>query len=154
LEEVGGKLAEMEDEHGSDDGLLSMFEKLNRANITARIKEFSKDKGSEDEERVLQEWLDLNAQESDLKKRCKDAASALDEKVYAKYGNLDEAAVLHLIVDVKWLGALQSKIQTEMERISHCLSGRCNELSQRYQASLAVILEFARHLEVMGMSWR
>ena len=40
LETVVSKQAEIEEEHGGDEGLLSELEKINKANVSARLKEW------------------------------------------------------------------------------------------------------------------
>ena len=52
---------------------------------------------------VLNAWLALSDQESELKKRLKDAEAALDAKAYAQYPKLTEAEIKTLVVDDKWL---------------------------------------------------
>ena len=51
---------------------------MNKANVTARLKEIKGDKEAKDEAAVLNEWLKLNDEEADLKKKLKDAEAALD----------------------------------------------------------------------------
>jgi hypothetical protein len=42
---------------------------------------------------VLNDWLRLNADEADLKKRLKDAEAALDTKAYAHYPRLSDRSI-------------------------------------------------------------
>jgi type I restriction enzyme M protein len=66
-----------------------------------------------------------------------------------------------LVVDDKWLTALDARIHGEMDRISQALTRRVRELAERYetplprQSSRVAELERAvnRHLERMGFSW-
>ncbi len=62
----------MEEEHGGDENAFSELDKVNKANVTARLKEIKGDKEAADEAAVLTEWLTLSEQESDAKKRLKD----------------------------------------------------------------------------------
>ena len=91
---------------------------MNKANVAARLKEIKGDKEAKDEAAVLNDWLKLNDEEADLKKRLKDAEAALDAKAYAKYPKLTEAEIKTLVVDDKWLAALDAAIHGEMDRIS------------------------------------
>src|SRR4030066_448440 len=59
---------------------------------------------------VLRAWLDLNNDEADLKKRLKEAEADLDAKPYAHYPKLTEAEIKTLVVDDKWLAALDKEI--------------------------------------------
>jgi type I restriction enzyme M protein len=106
LEGVTAKLSELEEEHGGEEGVLAELDKVNKANVTARLKELTGDKEEKDEIAVLCDWLKLNSDEADLKKRAKDAETALDAKSYAHYFTLTESEVKTLVVDDKWLAAL------------------------------------------------
>jgi hypothetical protein len=81
-------------------------------------------KGAEDEASILNEWLKLADEEVDLKKRLRDAENALDAEAYAKYPKLSEAEIKALVVDDKWLAALDKVIHGEMDRISQALTAR------------------------------
>lgn len=162
LESVSSKLTEIEEEHGGEEGLLAELEKVNKANVTARLKEIKSDKDAIDEAAVLNEWLKLNTEESDLKKKIKDAEFALDAEAYAHYGKLSDDEVKTLVVDDKWLATLDAAIHGEMDRISQQLTSRVRELAERYDRSLPKmtlrVSEFESkvhgHLERMGFAWQ
>ena len=80
LESVTARLTEMEEEHGGEDGALAELDKVNKASVTHRLKELRVESGEliVEEKRVLEDWLKLNTEESDLKKRLKEAEAALD----------------------------------------------------------------------------
>ena len=111
---------------------------------------------------VLDEWLELTDQEAELKKQLKDAEADLDAKAYAHYPKLSEAEIKSLVVDDKWLAALEAVVQGEMERVSQSLTGRVKELSERYETPLPQMSERVneleekvnRHLERMGFAWK
>ncbi len=124
LETVSAKLAELEEEHGSEEGAFAELDKVNKANVTARLKEIKNDKDMKDEAAVLNDWLKLNNEETDLKKRLKEAEAALDALAYAKYPKLTEPEIKALVVDDKWLAALDRDIHGEMDRISQALTRR------------------------------
>jgi type I restriction enzyme M protein len=162
LETITAKLAELEEEHGGDEDAFSELEKLNKAEVTKRLKEIKGDKDAEDEATVLSEWLKLSECESDLKKRLKDSETALDAKTYSQYPKLTEAEIKTLVVDDKWLAALDVVIHGEMDRISQALTVRVKELAERYEAPMARMVERVagldakvnQHLSRMGFSWR
>jgi hypothetical protein len=52
--------------------------------------------------------LRLNGEEGELKKKLKDAEADLDAKAYAHYPKLTEAEIKTLVVDDKWLAALEA----------------------------------------------
>ena len=111
---------------------------------------------------VLRAWLDLNNDEADLKKRLKEAEAALVAKTYAHYPKLTEAEIKTLVVDDKWLAALDKDIHGEMDRISQALTQRVKELAERYEVPLPQMVgrvaeleaKVNRHLERMGFAWK
>jgi type I restriction enzyme M protein len=114
---------------------------VNKANVTARLKEIrglfaTNDEETREEAAVLDEWLALSNRESGLKKKLKDAEAALNTKAYAQYPRLTEDEVKTLVVDDKWLAALEVAIHSEMERISQALTQRVKELAERYETPL------------------
>ncbi len=161
LESITARLTELEEEHGGDEGAFSELDKVNKANVAARLKEIKGDQEARDEADVLNEWLTLSNEEADLKKRLKDAEAALDVKAYAHYSKLTEAEVKTLVVDDKWLAALDAAIHGEMDRISQALTQRVKELAERYETPMpqqvgkVADLEQAvnHHLARMGFSW-
>jgi type I restriction enzyme M protein len=49
LESTGAKLAELEEEHGGEEGLFAELEKVNKACVAARLKEVKNDKEAKEE---------------------------------------------------------------------------------------------------------
>ena len=162
LESVTARAAELEEEHGGDEGAFAGLDKVNKANVAARLKEIQGDKDAKDEAAVLNEWLKLNDQESDLKKRLKDTDAALDAQAYAQYPKLTESEIKSLVVDDKWLGALDAAIHGEMDRVSQHLTHRVKELAERYESPLPQVTsrvteleaKVNHHLEKMGFAWK
>jgi type I restriction enzyme M protein len=110
---------------------------------------------------VLREWLKLAEEELRLKKRLTEAEAAVDAKAYAKYPKLSEEEVKALVVDDKWLAALDSAIHGEMDRISQALAQRVKELTERYETPMPRMVSRVAELEAkvssrlkrMGFSW-
>ena len=158
---VTARVAEMEEEHGGEDGAFAELDKVNKANVAARLKEIKGDKDMKDEVAVLNDWLKLNKEEVGLKKRIKEAEATLDGQAYALYPKLTEAEIKTLVVDDKWLAALNAAIQNEMDRVSQHLTQRVKELAERYEIPLSQMLgrvaeleaKVNRHLETMGFAW-
>jgi type I restriction enzyme M protein len=127
---------------------------------TARLKEIRDDKEPEGEVVVLNEWLKLNTKETDLKKRLKDAEAMIDAKAYALYPRLTEAEIKTLVVDDKWLAALDAIVHGEMDRVSRQLTQRVKELVERYETPLSQMVgrvfkleaKVSHHLDKMGYS--
>ena len=161
LESVTAEMTEMEEEHGGDEGAFTELDKVNRANVAVRLKEIRDDQGTQEDAAVLDVWLKLSDREAVLKRSLKDAEADLDAKTYAKYPALTAAEIQTLVVDDKWLAALEAAIHGEMDRISQALTARVKELAERYgipmpeQARNVAELEqtVTRHLQKMGFSW-
>jgi type I restriction enzyme M protein len=154
-------MTEMEEEHGGEEGAFFELDTVNKANVTARLKEIKGDDDAKEEATVLKAWLELCDREADLKRKLKEAEADLDAKAYAKYPTLTEAETQALVVDDMWLAALSSAIHGEMDRISQALTQRVKELAERYETpipqrvSKVADLEKAVdcHLRKMGFSW-
>jgi len=170
LESIAAKITELEEEHSGEDAPFSGFDKINKASIAARLKEVRAEieelKPGEgewvmEEKRVLEEWLKLNDQEAGLKKRIKEAEAELDKRAYAQYPKLTEDEIKTLVVDDKWLAALDAMIHGEMDRISQMLTQRVKELAELYETPMPQLSSRAadreakvyRHLEKMGFSF-
>ena len=161
LEGVTARLTEMEEEPGGEDGAFAELDKVNKAHVTARLKEIKGDKDAKDETAVLNDWLKLNGEEAALKKRLKQAEAALDAQAYARYPKLIEAEIKTLVVDDKWLAAIDTAVHGEMDRVSRQLTQRVKELAERYETPAPRLTDRVaeleakvdRHLERMGFSW-
>jgi type I restriction enzyme M protein len=158
LEATTATLAELEEEHGGEDGYLGALDKINKAEVTRRQKELKGDKDAKEELAVLKQWLQLNTEEADLKKAIREAEAALDQLAYKQYPKLTEAEIQTLVVDDKWLTTLATAIQGELDRVSQTLTSRIRLLADRYAAPLPQIVDeveelaakVAAHLEKMG----
>jgi type I restriction enzyme M protein len=161
LDSITARMAELEEEHGGEEGAFSELEKVNKCNVAARLKEIKGDKEARDEAAVLDKWLKLARDEADLKMRLKDAEAKLDCQAYARYPKLTEAEIKALVVDDKWLAVLDTVIHGEMDRVSQQLTQRVKELAARYEIPLPMMVghvaeleaKVNRHLERMDFSW-
>jgi type I restriction enzyme M protein len=162
LETVTASLAELEEEHGGEEGFLGSLDKIAKAEVNARLREIRDDKDAKDETTVLQQWLKLSPEESVLKRAIKEAETALDLLAYAKYPKLTEADIQTLVVDDKWLATLASAVQGELDRVSQTLTTRIRQLAERYATPLPQLTdEVAKlsarvdeHLKKMGATWK
>jgi len=160
-ERVTAEMTELEEEQGGEEGAFSDLDRVNRANVTVRLKEIKDDEQSKKEATVLNAWLKLSDREAALKRSLKEAEAALDARAYAKYPTLTEAEVQALVVDDKWLAAIDGAIHGEMDSISQALTARVKELAERYETPMPQLackvadLEQSvnRHLKRMGLSW-
>jgi len=162
LESIATRISELEEENSGEEGVFSDMDKINKANVTVYLKDIKNGKEAEDEVSVLKLWLKLNGEEADIKKLLKDADVLLDSHTYLKYPQLTETEIKTLVVDDKWIKALDSAIQLEIESISHELSARVKQLAERYENPLPQISDMMVkleakvdcHLERMGFSWK
>ncbi|MGD9851202.1 MAG: type I restriction-modification system subunit M [Nitrospirales bacterium] len=173
LESVTAQITELEEEHGGEERAFSEMDKVNKANVTTRLKEVLVETGSSDTESrhskiaalkvaedsppyenqekseadILNEWLDLNSRETELNRKIKEAETALDAKAYAQYPKLTETEIQTLVVDDKWLAVLDKDIHGEMDRISQALTQRVKELAERYEIPIPQMVNRVADLE-------
>ena len=162
LEATTASLTELEDEHDDEEGFLGALDKIAKAEVSARLKEIKGDKDTKEEAAVLQQWLKLSAEASDLKRAIREAETALDQLAYDKYPQLTEAEIQTLVVDDKWLTTIAASIQDELDRVSQTLTSRIRLLADRYAAPLPQIVDEVAalaakvddHLKKMEASWK
>jgi type I restriction enzyme M protein len=160
-ESILAQLSELEEEHSAEEGYFTDFDKVNKASVAKRLKEIGKSKDAREEAEVLSRYLALSEEQASLNAGIKKAEEALDRKALAQYQALSEADVKRLVVEAKWMNAIETAIQGEMERISQRLTGRVKELMERYETPLPEIdKELAAleekvngHLKKMGFAW-
>ena len=161
LEGVTARLAEMEEENDGEDGGFAELDKVSKPNVLARLKEIEGDRDAKDEVAMLNDWIKLSSDETQLKRRLKEAEAALDSKAYARYPKLTVAEIKALVVDDKWMAVLDVAIHGEMDRVSQQLTQRVKELGERYDEPLPQIVSHVVALEAtvkgklkrMGFSW-
>ncbi len=161
LEDLQSQKTELEEEHNGEDGVFSELDKINKGNITARLKELKDEPDSEDEKKILNQYIKMLNQEAATKKSIKAAETELDAALLDFYPTLSEAQIKQLVVDDKWMAVIDNDIHTEMDRISQRLTQRIKELAERYETPLpqqiqnVMDLEKAvnEHLEKMGFVW-
>jgi type I restriction enzyme M protein len=166
LEAATRNLEEMLEEHGGEDGLLSEVlnekGKVTKAAVSTRIREIKADPEYREERLLLELYQDALEQEARLKTTIKEAQTALDRQVIARYPTLGTEEIKTLVIDDKWLAAIQSAIQGEIDAISQRLTQRIKELAERYdftlpaleQEMLALTKTVNGHLEKMGVVWK
>ncbi|MDX9733215.1 MAG: class I SAM-dependent DNA methyltransferase [Thermoanaerobaculia bacterium] len=162
LEAAVASLAELEEEHGGEEGALGALEKIAKAEVNARLKEIKGDREAQDEAAVLRRWVELSESEAALKREVREQDAALDTRAYEKYPTLTEAEIKTLVIDDKWMARLAAAVQGELDRVSQTLTGRIRELAERYATPLPVLVDevatlAARvdgHLKKMGKTWK
>lgn len=162
LDATQAAMQEMEEEHGGDDAVFSGFEKVNDKEVKSRLKEIGQDADAAEELAVLKRWLNLSEHAGALKRRIKTLDTELDVKAQARYPKLGPSEVKSLVVDHKWMVALETAVRSELDRVSSTLTGRVKVLAERYGqtmpqlATQAEDLEarVAAHLVKMGFAWK
>jgi len=163
LESLSAQLNEMEEEHGGEEGAFAELEKVTFATVRARLKELAKEGGdlTTEEFQVITQYAALGSQELELKRELREAEEKLDALAYAHYPKLTADEIQTLVVDDKWLAALEIAIHGEMDRISQTLTQRVKELAERYAIPLPQITcrgteletKVNCHLKRMGFTW-
>jgi type I restriction enzyme M protein len=186
-EAIATQLTELEEEHNTEEGFFADLDKVNKANVQKRLKELLSIKpktkkleakgGNPDEklsgnksaiaaepetaygeQALLEQYLKLLDDQTELNKKIKEAIADLDTKVIERYKSFTETEIKQLVVDDKWMASIERSVKTEMERISQRLTQRIKELAERYETTLpkqtkeVKLLEerVIKHLEAMG----
>jgi len=161
LDKASQEIEELVEDNSGEEGYFESFEKINKASVTSQIKEIKNKLEDAEELKVMEQYLALQKQESEAKKKIKEAEKALDAKVIAKYKTLTESEIKVLVVDDKWMAALDQEVRGEMDRISQRLAGRIKELAERYATPLPTLItetevltgKVDAHLKKMGFTW-
>ncbi|EFH1523955.1 type I restriction-modification system subunit M [Escherichia coli] len=161
LDSASQELETYLEENSGEDGLLNDAlndkDKVTKATVTARLKLAT----DSDEKAALKQAKKLFDAEGDAKKALKEAQDALDLAVFKQYPKLSIEEIKSLIVDDKWLAALESNIIAEIERVTQQLANRVKELEERYSEPLPALTQsvenlsdkVAGHLKAMGLEW-
>lgn len=171
-DDVTAQIEEMEEEHGGEEGLFEGLKsdtgKVVKGLVQKRLKELESifrggntDDESEEEKKILRDYLKLADRESTLSSKIKEATAELDRKLLERYKTLTEDEVKTLVVDDKWMTRIEIAIKTEMERISQRLTQRIKELAERYEMPLPrqtnevaeLEAKVSAQLKKMGFVW-
>ncbi|PJX25168.1 type I restriction-modification system subunit M [Psychroflexus sp. S27] len=163
LENIQAAISQHEEEHAGEDGLLNEAT-TDKGNVTkTTINKFIKENKADADEKEAVELaktvLELFNTETKLKKDIKAKEKELDVMTLEQFQKLTEAEVRTLVVDDKWLIAIQNDIQAEIDGISQRLTARVKELAERYENKLGTLAtkteeleaKVAAHLEKMGL---
>ena len=146
-ETLSGRISELEEEHGGDEGFFAELDKVNKANVQARLKEIKGDAESAEERTVLESYLDLLVRQTEGKRQVKEAELALDSLALARYKSLTVEEIKTLVVEDKWLTALEQAVQAEVEKTNQRLTQRIKVLAERYEMTLPELSASVEELE-------
>ncbi len=134
-------------EHTGEDGLLADATNdkgsVTKSSVNERLKAVTPDlmilhetQDSDEERDALKHCLSLIDVKSKADKAVKDAQLALNKQVLAHYATLTNAEIKVLVVEDKWFASIQSAIDGEVQRLTQTLTGRVQELEERYESPL------------------
>ena len=126
-----------------------------------RTKAVGRDPVFAEEREALTRVTALIDAEAGAKKAVREARSALDERVLARYATLTEDEIRALVVEDKWFASIRAAIDAEVERLTQRLDDRVKELDERYARPLPELEREAEafgtkveeHLKRMGVVW-
>ena len=163
LEAATASLAELEEEHGGEEGFLGALDKIAKAEVSARLKEIKGDKEAKDEAAVLKRWLDLSESETALKRAVKEQEAALDKLAYEKYpqahrgrdqdaggGRQVDGAPRRPPCRANWTASRRPSPAASASW-PNATPRRCRSSPTRWQTLAARVEE---HLAKMGASWK
>jgi type I restriction enzyme M protein len=154
-------MTELEEEHVGEEGAFSELDKINKGEVSKRLKEVKGDPDYAEEVQVLKQWVKLEQRQGALKSKVKEADGALDKLAYDKYPQLNVDEIKTLVVDDKWLATIAIAVQGELDRVSQTLTTRIRQLAERYDTPLPKLVDEVtdlsarvdEHLKQMGAVW-
>ena len=141
LDEATAALAELEEEHGAEDGYLGALDKIAKAEVNARHRDIRRDRDAHDEIAVLNQWIELTDKEAGLKRDLRDKEATLDTLAHRQYATLTDTDIKRLVIDDKWMAHVSGTVTGELERVSQTLTRRVRELAERYDAPLSSLID-------------
>ncbi len=163
------QLEQLVDEYGGEGGALEQAlddrGKLSKKSVTARLKEtegfWQDEEGDADEPRLLGEVVEVLERQSAAKARLKAAEASLNSGLASAYAAMDAQAISGLVIDHKWVRAIQDHIEALCTATTRVLAARVNELAARYAEPLpkiesdiaALDQQVTRHLDDLG-AWK
>lgn len=167
IETIKSKIEEIIEENNNEEGLLDEVvddkEKVVKTKVQRRLKAIASKKEEEYEEeyKVLEQLNILYIEEAEKTVQLKKTKVELEQKVIAKYPELTIKEIQYLVIEQKWLTALELRIQNEMNNISHRLAERIKELAARYENTLPQLTndvddltkKVQAHLKKMNFTW-
>ena len=150
-------LAEITDDKG----------KVTKAAVLKRLKEIAPKKGkkldedTKEEFDLLELYKWLTEEEAEHTAKLKILKIELEQKVIAQYPKLTIDEIKTVVVERKWMAAIEQRIHTEMDNISHRLTQRIKELADRYERPMplltreveALTAKVENHLKQMNFVW-
>lgn len=165
-ETAARNLMDFLEENASEDGPLEDAKndngEITKAALKEAIKTFKDLPDSDKERATLAQCASLFQSAGAANQAVKDAKSALDAEVLARYDELTEDEIKSLVVNDKWLLSIGMALREEVDRLSTALAKRIQDLEQRYAEPLPNIEReldslnerVESHLKQMGLLWK
>ena len=133
-----------------------------KGGVRDRLKAIKGEPESNKERDALTRCLQLIEAETRAGKAVKEAQTALDANVLARYAKLTETEVKTLVIEDKWFASLRVTVEDEVERLTQRLAGRLIELDERYFQPLPKLEQKVEelsakvegNLKTMRLAWK
>ena len=155
-------VGELVEEHFTEDGLLAEAknenDSVNKNSVANRLKKIKGNKEFKEEISLLETYLDVVGEDSELSKQIKESTKKLMDSVELKYTSFKEEELQRFIIEDKWFATLTSKVEEEIKRLSQKITGKITLLSEYYESPLKeqetelekLETKVNQHLKVMG----
>jgi type I restriction enzyme M protein len=164
LDNISQQILLIDNDNQGEEDLFSEVrnnEKISKKDIPKRIKEIKNEPEFADELKILSEYVDLTEKEKELKQNIKSIDQQLDNDLHEKYNKLKESEIREIVIHDKWMASIYNSIYEELERISHNLAVRIEELFERYENTIPELsndvkklsTKVEEHLKMMGYKW-
>lgn len=149
---LNANMDELREEHGGEDGLLTNAiddkGKISKTNLGKAIKELgNRNDDNAEEYDMLRAYKKLIDEVAGIKTKTKKANAELEVLIIKNYPTLSIDDIKTIVVEKKWMHNMEELLSTEMDNISHRLTQRIKELSERYDTPLPNIKNRVNELE-------
>ncbi len=171
-EAAARELEEFIEAHSGEEGpledALTDKGKATKASVTARLRALRAEAGGlkrreqeqDEEQQALEQCLALLATEAAAAKATREAQATLDALTLDQYAKLGETEIKQLVIEDKWLAAIESALDAELQNLTTTLAARLEQIEQRYARPLPEIerdveshgRKVAGHLAKMGIA--
>jgi type I restriction enzyme M protein len=145
------ELDEYVDEHGVEEGLLEDAiddnGKLTKKTLLDRIEQVEDEPELQEELAALNACLRLLDAQTRARKAVKKAERDLFSRVVDSYGGLSEDEIKSLVIDGKWLKAIEAATEARVRGMSHRLTDRYEQLARRYNRTLVELEDRVSELQ-------
>jgi len=111
------------------------------ADVKKAIKNAKNEGTSDNDVKILKQWLALSDKKDALNKDLKKKRSDLTDAVVAKYASLTEEEIKILVVNRKWLANVVGGCEALMQSVTHCISTDVTALAERYEDTMPTLAQ-------------